>query len=166
MAGYSPRGAGITRELLADKLGAFGGTPFHLGELVLDLPAGLHLPVSELKEIRRQLVPALEAALTRVDRTVETASVIDEIRPAAAARDAEPLLVALCRNDEQLDAVLAAGCRDVELDWMELVGLAKAVAALALGQGPKAHYIQLADRWGRALYPLALLANAALAFFA
>jgi len=46
------------------------------------------------------------------------------------------------------------------------IGLAKAVAALALAQGPKAHYIQLADRWGRALYPLALLANAALAFFA
>lgn len=46
------------------------------------------------------------------------------------------------------------------------IGLAKAVAALALAHGPKAHYIQLADRWGRALYPLALLANAALAFFA
>jgi hypothetical protein len=46
------------------------------------------------------------------------------------------------------------------------IGLAKAVAALALAQGPKAHYIQLADRWGRALYPLALLANAALAFIA
>lgn len=121
------RGAGITRELLADKLGAFGGTPFHLGDLTLDLPAGLHLPVSELKEIRRQLVPALEAAIARVDRTVEWASVIDEIRPAAAPREAEPLLVVLCRNDEQLDAVLDAGCRDVELDWMELVGLAKAV---------------------------------------
>jgi len=46
------------------------------------------------------------------------------------------------------------------------IGLAKAVATLALAQGPKAHYIQYADRWGRALYPLALLANAALAFFA
>jgi putative protease len=121
------RGAGITRELLADKLGGFGGTPFHLGELALDLPAGLHLPVSELKELRRQLVPALEAAVARVDRTVEAASVIDEVRPVAAASNAEPLLVALCRNDEQLDAVLGAGCRDVELDWMELVGLAKAV---------------------------------------
>jgi hypothetical protein len=46
------------------------------------------------------------------------------------------------------------------------IGLAKAVAAMALGQGPKAHYIQRADRWGRVLYPLALLANAALALFA
>jgi putative protease len=121
------RGAGITRDLLADKLGAFGGTPFHLGELTVELAAGLHLPVSELKEIRRQLVPALEAAIARIDRTVERASVIAEVRPAAESREAEPLLVALCRNDEQLDAVLDGGCRDVELDWMELVGLAKAV---------------------------------------
>jgi hypothetical protein len=46
------------------------------------------------------------------------------------------------------------------------IGLAKAVATLALAQGPKAHYIQRADRWGRVLYPLALLATAALALFA
>jgi hypothetical protein len=46
------------------------------------------------------------------------------------------------------------------------IGLAKAVATLALAQGPKAHYIQHVDRWGRALYPLALLAVAALAFLA
>jgi hypothetical protein len=44
------------------------------------------------------------------------------------------------------------------------IGLAKAVVTLFLAQGPNAHYIQHADRWGRALYPLALLANAALAF--
>ena len=37
------------------------------------------------------------------------------------------LVVPLCRNDEQLDAVLDAGARDVELDWMELVGLQRAV---------------------------------------
>jgi putative protease len=37
------------------------------------------------------------------------------------------MVVPLCRNDEQLDAVLDAGAREVELDWMELVGLAKAV---------------------------------------
>jgi hypothetical protein len=46
------------------------------------------------------------------------------------------------------------------------IGLMKAVATLALAQGPRAHYIEHVDRWGRTLYPLALLANAALAFFA
>jgi putative protease len=38
-----------------------------------------------------------------------------------------PLLVPLCRDDAQLDAVLDAGAREVELDWMELVGLGRAV---------------------------------------
>ncbi len=32
------------------------------------------------------------------------------------------------RDDAQLDAVLDAGAREVELDWMELVGLSRAVA--------------------------------------
>jgi putative protease len=35
--------------------------------------------------------------------------------------------VPLCRTDAQLDAVLDLGVEEVELDWMELVGLAKAV---------------------------------------
>lgn len=40
----------------------------------------------------------------------------------------EPRLVPLCRTDEQLDAVIAAGLPEVELDWMEMVGLGKAFA--------------------------------------
>ncbi|MCW5808361.1 MAG: U32 family peptidase, partial [Deltaproteobacteria bacterium] len=37
-------------------------------------------------------------------------------------------LSVLCRTDAQLDAALEAGARDLELDWMELVGLGRAVA--------------------------------------
>jgi putative protease len=160
------RGAGLTRELLVDKLGALGGTPFHLGALdTSGLAAGLHLPVSELKEIRRRLVIELDAALARVDREVERDSVVEAVRarvlrahvgtnepratdgvPAAdreratdmprahvgtgdhiRAATSMPLLVPLCRDDAQLDAVLDAGAREVELDWMELVGLGRAV---------------------------------------
>jgi putative protease len=36
--------------------------------------------------------------------------------------------VPLCRDDAQLDAVIDAGAREIELDWMELVGLGRAVA--------------------------------------
>jgi hypothetical protein len=46
------------------------------------------------------------------------------------------------------------------------VGLMKAVTTLALAQGPHAHLIPRADSWGRRLYPVAMLANFALAFFA
>nr|MBP6847650.1 U32 family peptidase [Kofleriaceae bacterium] len=128
------RGHGLDAALLADKLGALGGTRFHLAGLdAAGLAPGLHLPVSALKELRRQLVAALDAALDRVDRAVRAASVVSEVRAAAWAAQpapaaAAPAVVPLCRQDDQLDAVLAAGAPEVELDWMELVGLARAVA--------------------------------------
>ncbi|MBK7074409.1 MAG: U32 family peptidase [Myxococcales bacterium] len=128
------RGHGLEAALLADKLGALGGTRFHLAGLdAAGLAPGLHLPVSALKELRRQLVAALDAALDRVDRAVRAASVVSEVRAAAWAAQpapaaAAPAVVPLCRQDDQLDAVLAAGAPEVELDWMELVGLARAVA--------------------------------------
>ena len=132
------RGAGITPALLADKLGAFGGTPFRLGGLdTIGLASGMHLPVSELKELRRAIVAELDARFDRVDRVVVNESVIDELRSDRASpstststttfRGTEPYVVPLCRNDAQLDALLEAGARDIELDWMELVGLQRAV---------------------------------------
>ncbi len=128
------RGAGLSREVLADKLGALGGTPFRLGALDAGgLAAGLHVPVSELKQLRRELVAQLEDRLARVERTLAPAPVMEALRaggaaaPAPAAVTAAPIVVPLCRSDAQLDAVLDAGAREVELDWMELVGLGKAV---------------------------------------
>ena len=138
------RGVGLTRDVLADKLGGFGGSPFHIATVdATAVDAGLHVPVSELKDVRRQLVAALDAAVVQVDRVVARGSVIESLRASltAAARpigcdesSRPPILVPLCRTDAQLDAVLAAGAREVELDWMELVGLGRAVdRARALG---------------------------------
>jgi putative protease len=119
------RSAGLTPELLSDKLGGFGGTDFHLASLDTSaLAPSLHLPVSELKDLRRSLVSQLDVAPTRV---VASESVLGTLRAQAAARRSPATLVALVRTDTQLDAVLAAGARDIELDWMELVGLRRAV---------------------------------------
>ena len=128
----SARGGGIDAVLLADKLGALGDTPFAIAALdTAGLAAGLHLPVSELKQLRRELVAALEPRVARGPvRQVAQASVLESLRTPAAATaavPAAPTLVPLCRNDAQLDAVLAAGLPEVELDWMELVGLGRAV---------------------------------------
>ena len=121
-------GAGLTRDLLAAKL-TFGGSSFHLASLSTDdLAAGLHVPISAIKDLRRRLVAALEAALARVDRVLAPAPVIESLRPSPSPTpDATPHVVPLCRTDAQLDAALDAGAPEVELDWMELVGLAKAV---------------------------------------
>jgi U32 family peptidase len=128
------KGVGLLPNVVVDKLGAFGGTPFRLGSITTEgLAAGLHVPISELKELRRVIVQKLCAAIARGDRPVAERSVIEELRRAYppidhAPIDHAPIIVPLCRTDAQLDAVLEAGATEVELDWMELVGLGKAVA--------------------------------------
>jgi putative protease len=125
------RSTGLTSELVADKVGSFGGTAFHLGSVdATALDAALHLPVSELKELRRTLVAELDVAIARIDRTVAQCSVIEAVRVRVTTTppiDTRATVVPLCRNDIQLDAVLDAGAAEVELDWMELVGLGRAV---------------------------------------
>jgi putative protease len=147
------RGQGLTAELLADKLAGFGGTPLRLGRLdTAGLAPGLHLPVSELKDIRRRLAAALIASIERgparhVASGPVPGAIVDALRPpavpaaaGASSTTGEPVLLPLCRTDEQLDAVLelagALGVREVELDWMELVGLGRAAARVrAAGLG-------------------------------
>ncbi|MBN1210494.1 MAG: U32 family peptidase [Myxococcaceae bacterium] len=129
------RGGGLDEALLRDKLGAFGGTPFRLAHLDCSaLAPGLHLPVSELKALRRQLVAELLVAVERgYRRTVVETPVLDSTRAAlfqhvpSTPVEVAPRLLPLCRNEAQLEAVIAAGLPEVELDWMEMVGLQRAV---------------------------------------
>jgi U32 family peptidase len=129
------RAAGIDPALLRDKLAALGGTPFHLSALdTSNLAGGLHLPVSQLKSMRRHLVAELTRFIERGPAHAVSAdspaSLVDRVRsslPEVLPQDREPLLVPLCRTDEQLEAVIAAGVQEVELDWMEMVGLSRAV---------------------------------------
>jgi putative protease len=129
-------GAGLDAALVEDKLGALGGTPFRLERLVLEsLAPGLHLPVSELKRLRRELVAGLERAMDASDGRQPSASAcVPALQSELALTSSEavgpPELVPLCRTEEQLEAVIACGLgagSEVELDWMEMVGLARAV---------------------------------------
>ena len=129
------RGAGLDDAVLRAKLGAFGGTPFRLVALAADgLAPGLHLPVSELKELRRALLAGLLPQIERGPaRAIDPAPALPRVRAASGAGrtrwqpPAVPQLVPLVRTDEQLGAALAAGVAEVELDWMELAGLGRAV---------------------------------------
>jgi putative protease len=130
------RGGGLDETLLREKLGAFGGTPLRLVALeVAGLDAGLHVPVSELKALRRRIVDELVRAIERGPvRTLDSAPALGKLRaPLAsetthsASTTSAPALIPLCRTEAQLEAVIAAGVAEVELDWMELVGLARAV---------------------------------------
>jgi U32 family peptidase len=127
------RGGGLDAAILTDKLAAFGGTPFRLAALdAAGLAAGLHVPASELKDVRRRLVDALLPQIERgparaVDARPALARVRAELALEANPGRAAATLVPLLRSDEQLEAALALGCEEVELDWMEFVGLGRAV---------------------------------------
>lgn len=145
-------GAGLTDAILRDKLGALGETPFELTGLdTSGLAAGLHLPVSELKMLRRAVTDALlqaGALMPGADSAGAKAPLPGTAMPGMerphfgsgpAHRDDEfaaavPELVVLCRNSAQLAAVIAAGLPAVELDWMEMTGLGHAVES-ARGAG-------------------------------
>jgi putative protease len=89
------------------------------------------VPASELKDLRRQVLAELLPQVERGPvRAVEPSPALPRVRaalpalpPAAASA---PALVPLLRTDAQLDAAIALGCAEVELDWMEFVGLGKA----------------------------------------
>jgi putative protease len=141
------RGAGLDAALLADKLGAFGGTPFRLGSLdIAGLSAhgaaGLHLSPTELKALRRALVHDLTPKIERGPaHALDPRPAEARVRATLVARlaatndtggsdDSEVErtleLVPLVRSDAQLEAVISAGVREVELDWMDYVGLGRA----------------------------------------
>jgi putative protease len=129
-------GVGLERTILAEKLGALGGTPYFLSELDSDgLAQGLHVAVSQLKNLRRSLVAELEGGLSKHQRRdVRMEACIPELRRELSEGiegDAgPPELVALCRTEEQLEALILSGFGpgdEVELDWMEMVGLSRAV---------------------------------------
>lgn len=131
-------GQGLDEALLRDKLAALGGTPLRCEGLdCQQLPPQLHLPVSGLKAMRRQAVELLLAQIHAAHRhATDPAPVAPKVLAQAAALQArrpwqapaQPQLVPLVRQEAQLDAVIAAGLPEVVLDWMELVGLTRAVA--------------------------------------
>ena len=121
--------------LLREKLCAFGETPFELGKLTLDLEGALALPPSELKRMRRALTDGLSSDKPpRAERHVSTGHALLEVVPPLAGSGGatgKPQLIPLLRTLEQVETALALapqlGLTEVQLDFMELVGLGVAV---------------------------------------
>ncbi len=130
------RGGADVAAVLKDKLGRLGDTPFELGEIEVDLPAGAMIPPSSLNRARRALV---EVLLSTARRTIATTSVhYPELVRAANPPDRSPPpagLFVLCRTEVQAAAALDAGADGVYLDFLELVGTGAAVRALRASRG-------------------------------
>ncbi|MFL5431753.1 MAG: DUF3656 domain-containing protein, partial [Myxococcales bacterium] len=126
----SPLHEGIVR----DKLCALGETEFALRKLVLELEGAVALPPQELKRMRRAITSALSGASPPIGpREVKAGHDPDEIAPPLPRGNApeRPALVPLLRTLEQVETAIdlapSLGIREVELDFMELVGLGVAV---------------------------------------
>ena len=120
----------LQENLIREKLCAFGETPFELRRLTLELEGALALPPSELKRMRRALSDSLgEQRPPSPARHVTTGHAPDSVVPPLASRggSGRPQLIPLLRTLEQVDVALQLGFPEVELDFMELVGLGVAV---------------------------------------
>jgi putative protease len=120
----------LDRALITEKLCAFGESPFELRTLSVDLEGAVAISPSELKRMRRALTDALtEQQTPRAPREVTSARALSRFSVSEAA--SRPLLIPLLRTIEQVDRAIAMkdelGLVDIELDFMELVGLGVAV---------------------------------------
>ena len=134
------RGQPLHEALVREKLCAFGETPLELRRLQLDLEGPLALPPSELKRMRRELTGALLGQRPPApERQVRTGLAPDQVvaplrsGPAPAA----PKLIPLLRTLEQVEVALGLGFDELQLDFMELVGLGRAVERVK-GAGARA----------------------------
>jgi putative protease len=121
----------LAPDVLRDKLGKLGDTPFTLGSLDLELPEGVTLPLSSLNRGRRALIAALEEGRKKFHTVEEKAG--EELRGAAAPplRDPAPGgLFVLCRTLEQAQAAVEAGADGVYLDFLGLTGTGVAFRVL------------------------------------
>ena len=120
-----------TLEVLRDKLGKLGETPFVLGTVESQLAATALLPLPSLNRARRSLALALSEATSRSWPT--TATTHAHLLAAAVPPDRPPPpagLFVLCRTLEQAKAAVLAGADGVYLDFLELTGTGQAVRSL------------------------------------
>jgi putative protease len=136
MSLQTARTAPLTTEKLRDHLGRFGDSGYELGDFKNALEGDVILPIGELNRLRRELVFQLDAARNH-QRAESEKSWIEVLQSGADLQSARldegrlqvcPTLRVLVRGVEQLDATLAAGVREIYVDFEDIRRYADAVA--------------------------------------
>jgi U32 family peptidase len=120
----SPLGAAnkqpLSTERLRDQLGRLGGTPFELGTLDNHLEGEVIVSLSELNELRRRVVTAMDqlrAAPKRWQMNSHHTARAALDCPAPATPLTEPELIVVIRHLHQLDAAWSAGARTIYCEF-------------------------------------------------
>ena len=128
----------LTSENIREQLGRLGGTPFQLGDLSVDLPQSVILPVSELNRMRRELV----ARLTQPSGLSHFPGKIGQSKEAVLPKLLEPILApsrhvatevrisVLCRDPAQAEALLPEEPDFLYLDFEDLRRFSPTVEAI------------------------------------
>ena len=136
----------LTPESLRDQLSRLGGTPFHLGDLAVDLPQPVILPVSELNRLRRELVARLSATALLSDnprnvgksagpalpQLLGPITAKQTFRHSAESRNvaSKAKLSVLCRNPAQAETLLSENPDLLYLDFEDLRRFAPTVETI------------------------------------
>jgi putative protease len=146
------RDQGLDAPRLRQQLGRLGGTPWHLGELQLQLEGELFLPLAQLNGLRRRLVDRLAEALEAAGASdaapgmqgapsataPQPATVLEPLLRQARAQasgappPATPSLTVLARSLEQLRALRGLAVQRVIVELEQPAELRQAVE---LGRG-------------------------------
>ena len=103
----------MTREVVADKIGRLGDTPWVLDRLEMHVPQAAMLPLSSLNDVRRRMGEALNEERKR---TWRRAKALAASRMAELPAPPPPQVTVLCRHEHQARAAVAAGAPAVLLD--------------------------------------------------
>ena len=112
----------LSAERLRDQLGRLGGTPFELGTLDNHLEGEVIVSLSELNELRRRVVTAMDqlrAAPKRwqMNSPATAQAALDCPAAAPATPFTEPELIVVIRHLHQLDAAWSAGARTIYCEF-------------------------------------------------
>jgi len=134
----------LTTERLRDQLGRLGETPFVLEGLENRLVGEVMVPVSELNRLRREVTAQLAekagaAEVPRAPGVPALGRLLPALSKTGEQERAESVLSVLCRTPEQIDALLAAGCRRLYVDFEDIRRYKEAVAAVRAVPGAEVY---------------------------
>ncbi len=131
------RKQGLSTEVLTAQLGRLGNTAFELAQLDNQLRGSCHFPLSQLNELRREIVAQLDALQSQTssstqkknESTAQTKTHYSELLPQALIpSEKEPSLTILCRTLPQLEAALFCKTETVYCDFEDPRRYKEAVA--------------------------------------